>query len=85
MSTGPTRGSSKSGALVRAARLTSGGLPHILVFLNDTPVKALVNTGAELSVVLPNIVTWAGLEQVDYEAPLLIMGEGAKVQGKRVD
>lgn len=75
---------SKTKASVRAAQLTSSGLPHILVFLNDTSVKGLVDTGAELSIVSQDIVTWANLEQVDYKNPLLIMGEVAEVQGNRV-
>lgn len=60
---GPRQGSSKNKASVGAAQLTSGSLPEILVFLNNTPVKAVVDTGAKLSIVSPDIVACAN---VDY-------------------
>lgn len=66
--------------LVNATCLMSRGLPWILVLLNGAPVIALVNTGAELSLVSPNVVQWAGLSEVDCDCPLLVMGESMEVQ-----
>lgn len=58
----------------------SRGLPWILVLLNGAPVTALVDTGAKLSIVSPDVVQKARLPEVDCNCPLLVMEEGAEVQ-----
>lgn len=62
----------------------AGGLPWILMILNDMPCTAIVDTRAELSVVSPKVVLWASLQEVKCESLPLIMGEGVEVQSTRV-
>lgn len=56
------------------------GLLLILVLLNGAHVTALVDTGAKILTVSPDVVQWARLLEVGWDCPILVMGEGTEVQ-----
>lgn len=70
---------SKPAILVTVVQLHSGGLLHITVTLNGGTFSVIVDTGVEVSIILPCVADKAKLPEVDVTSPNLCMVEGAVV------